>query len=407
MKKQMHPAMIKQQQIMKRAAWYAKEYPGKYSHKRTWEMAKEDIEMHDPTIYSKTNCAPCGKKNPGAKWHERAQAAANKNMEQFQTEFDHQYWEGRKDAELYAYSASKTLKINPPSMYLGIYKDDSSIGTIITDSGRPTKRQYPMFTQMVGPFTSLRELGSYAMNMQIHIDNPPRDWHQKQASNPAKMPIKIYDQIESIEAIKGSDSLWSKQPFRHSFKGKTKAAIFGNPDGSLTIKGKKPLWKQFNYPEKTRKSNPISRQALNQAQEDLKTMTHDWDIYIAEEENLDDMRQQFIDLLAVLSQAGLKTTNKYPDGVRIVEFKKNHPALSLAKAAGSWALGKVMKNAAPASTGRRSKIKVGSNQRTNKPKRRPNLAMIAGAIRSPKTPIHLKEGLMRKYKKELTAAGVI
>ena len=74
--------------------------------------------------------------------------------------------------------------------------------------------------------------------------------------NPApRGAVKIYDQIEAIEAIKDDNSLWPGQPFRHDFKKGSAAEIFGMPDGSLMVKSKKgkPLWKNFNYPEKKRR----------------------------------------------------------------------------------------------------------------------------------------------------------
>ena len=77
--------------------------------------------------------------------------------------------------------------------------------------------------------------------------------------------VKIYDQLEAIEARKGDESLWPNEPFRHNFKGKTAAEVWGNPDGSLTIRSKtgKRLWKNFKYDPKVdglehegKRSNP-------------------------------------------------------------------------------------------------------------------------------------------------------
>ncbi|MBT9168124.1 MAG: hypothetical protein DDT19_01469 [Syntrophomonadaceae bacterium] len=65
---------------------------------------------------------------------------------------------------------------------------------------------------------------------------------------PLKNMVKIYDNILSIEAEKGKDSLWPNDKFRHDFKSsKGKAKIYGLSDGSLLIKGNKKLWGNFNY----------------------------------------------------------------------------------------------------------------------------------------------------------------
>lgn len=68
-------------------------------------------------------------------------------------------------------------------------------------------------------------------------------------NNPPRGAVRIYDNILAIEAKKGKNSMWPNELFRHNFKAKKgKAAIYGLPDGSLLIKGKKKLWKKFNYP---------------------------------------------------------------------------------------------------------------------------------------------------------------
>jgi len=66
--------------------------------------------------------------------------------------------------------------------------------------------------------------------------------------NPPAGARKIYDDVLAVEARKGRGSLFPGELFRHDFKSKKgKASIYGLPDGSLLIKGRKKLWKEFNY----------------------------------------------------------------------------------------------------------------------------------------------------------------
>ena len=64
-----------------------------------------------------------------------------------------------------------------------------------------------------------------------------------------KGAVKIYEQIEEIKAIKGDDSLWPKEKFKHKFSKKSKAEIWGLPNGDILITSKagKRLWKKFSY----------------------------------------------------------------------------------------------------------------------------------------------------------------
>ena len=61
--------------------------------------------------------------------------------------------------------------------------------------------------------------------------------------------VKIYDNVIEIKAKKGKDSNFPNNKFKHSFSSKSKVEVYGNPDGSLTLKSKngKRLWKRFKY----------------------------------------------------------------------------------------------------------------------------------------------------------------
>ena len=70
------------------------------------------------------------------------------------------------------------------------------------------------------------------------------------ALNPRRPPegtVKIYDRILAIYAVKSKGSNFPGEKFCHKFSKKYKASIYGLRDGSLLIKGKKPLWKRFKY----------------------------------------------------------------------------------------------------------------------------------------------------------------
>lgn len=78
--------------------------------------------------------------------------------------------------------------------------------------------------------------------------NPPRGGKAKRAKSLGRK--RIYGRILAIEAVKGTDSLWPMEKFRHDFTAKD-AEIHGNPDGSITIRSRsgKKLWRQFDYTE--------------------------------------------------------------------------------------------------------------------------------------------------------------
>jgi len=81
------------------------------------------------------------------------------------------------------------------------------------------------------------------------VNIPGKKLSAPRSANPASQKMtKIYDNVLSIEAKKGSSSQWSGEEFRHNFKtSKGKASVYGLQDGSILIKGDKRLWKEFDY----------------------------------------------------------------------------------------------------------------------------------------------------------------
>lgn len=67
------------------------------------------------------------------------------------------------------------------------------------------------------------------------------------SKNPPRGAVEIYDDILEIRARKGKNSLWPGEYFKHKFT-KRGSKIYGLPDGSLLVKGKHRLWKEFTYP---------------------------------------------------------------------------------------------------------------------------------------------------------------
>jgi hypothetical protein len=63
-----------------------------------------------------------------------------------------------------------------------------------------------------------------------------------------KGAVLIYDDIEEIKARKGRSSNWPGEYFKHKFTVRG-SKIYGLPNGSLLIVGKKPLWDVFEYDE--------------------------------------------------------------------------------------------------------------------------------------------------------------
>lgn len=61
--------------------------------------------------------------------------------------------------------------------------------------------------------------------------------------------VLIYSILLAIEAEKGNknESNWPGEKFRHDFSRRTKAQVYGLPNGDLLIRGTKPLWRMCRY----------------------------------------------------------------------------------------------------------------------------------------------------------------
>jgi len=137
---------------------------------------------------------------------------------------------------------------------------------------------------------------------------------------PASGGTEIYSNITAIEATKGNNSLWPKEPFRHDFKMGGK--ILGLPNGDLLIKkGKdgKKLWKFFDYgPNDGTRKNPASYAPMVQVfmeRTDIKPHVI--------------FRSRIQDLKRAASELGFSVTRKvYKDGHEYYIVKSQHPTVA-------------------------------------------------------------------------------
>ncbi len=86
----------------------------------------------------------------------------------------------------------------------------------------------------------------YLFNASMIGDIATRDYS---ISNPSPSVVEIYSDIQAIDAVKGRNSLWPREHFRHKFKPGSR--VYGLPNGDILIhstKGRR-LWRKFKYPD--------------------------------------------------------------------------------------------------------------------------------------------------------------
>ena len=138
------------------------------------------------------------------------------------------------------------LSLNPREWYLGLtlsgrYKVFSEAFALNEDYLR---RHYE---QVWGPFRSAGAAQRYIEELQGDVRSTRRV--RRLEANPPD-GVELYGQVLAIEARKGSRSLWPRENFRHDFSARHKAKVYGLEDGSILIRGPKPLWKNFSYKDK-------------------------------------------------------------------------------------------------------------------------------------------------------------
>lgn len=132
---------------------------------------------------------------------------------------------------------------------------------------KPTKKEFPQYAYVTGPFGSPGDLGDMAYLAAAEIEkverklikpNPPRGGKKKflgksmySATRQGDLQTTvIYDNIQAIIAQKGKSSLWPKKKFIHKFKKGT--PVLGLSDGSILLpaRSNRKLWKTFRYKDK-------------------------------------------------------------------------------------------------------------------------------------------------------------
>lgn len=121
--------------------------------------------------------------------------------------------------------------------YVGFPKKGSPES--FTTARQVTKRAFPEYNYVVGPFNDKRAVEKYATSLARPLKSNPK---------PTRESKVVYDKVLAIEARKGRKSNWPGENFRHDFKHGGK--IVGLPSGDLLIKrgkSKRKLWKKFDY----------------------------------------------------------------------------------------------------------------------------------------------------------------
>lgn len=196
------------------------------------------------------------RRNPGAKYHTDKMQEAEAEMGKYRGE-DRAYFAGHRDAHSTSRFASEKLHINRKRKKMRRNPGRDWHSEWRTTYNMLSKRAIDDLDRKY--LEGKRDANDDAVNEE---DRRSYSGHERRVNprkrkrkrmrrncNPRKGAVEIYGNILAIEARKGKSSLWPNEKFRHGFKSKSEAKVYGLPDGSLLIKSKsgKRLWKNFKY----------------------------------------------------------------------------------------------------------------------------------------------------------------
>lgn len=178
-------------------------------------------------------------KNAPKDWHMKRERDEHEKWLKTKDPLDKFYYAGKLDA----HRESRKYKENPKEATDGYISERVKSPKKFDPRSFRTKRvdsTLLTFGCPKGKWSSKKKICKVPVELQRKL--------KAKRSNPVDKPELIYDKVLAIEAVKGRKSHWPDEQFRHDFS--SGAKIYGNPDGSLTIRGKKPLWKRKRYSDK-------------------------------------------------------------------------------------------------------------------------------------------------------------